>query len=430
MTRSACSADGARHVKGLATVHPVRAILLLLGIALLASARLAMAAAPALVVSADFPGGSVHVDELDQEARVIRFRPADHPGRGWRCWWYFKVTGLEPGEKVTLQVHGGGFALPDRAAVSLDNAVWEHTPPGRRGKGKVTYTVRAGAREVWFAWGPPYLPRHARDLIAYVEEACPRAKRFGLCRTREDRPTPALRMEPGAASGSKPVLLWVQARQHAWESGSSWVCDGFVRWLCSEDDRAKVLRRRCRTVVVPIMDIDNVVRGAGGKNQTPQDHNRDWSDKPHWRSVAAAQRMLRDLNASARLTVFIDLHNPGPGPKDREIFFYVCPRGDLSQDRRTLLDAFVAAAKTQMTAPLGFRGQTRESGPGYDKNWQRISKNWVADHLDGPLVAVTMEIGWNTPHSTQKNYRRVGRQLGLTIERYLRGLAGAATAVD
>ncbi len=394
---------------------------MLLGAALLLPAGTGVAAKPALVVSADFPGGSVNVDEIDQAARAVRFRPADHPGRGWRCWWYFKVTGVEPAETLSLTVSGGGFALPDRAAFSLDDATWKHTSSGRRAKGKVTYTVRAGAREVWFAWGPPYLPRHARDLIAGAAKACPHAKAFDLCRTREDRPTPALRIEPAGGEAPLPVVLWVQARQHAWEAGSSWVLDGFVRWLCSEDDRAKALRRRCRTVVVPIMDIDNVVRGAGGKNQTPQDHNRDWSDKPHWRSVAAAQRMLRDLNTSARLTVFIDLHNPGPGPKDREVFFYVCPRGGLSQDRRTLLEAFVAAAKTQMTAPLGFRGQTRESGVGYDTNWRRISKNWVAAHLDGSLVAVTIETGWNTPHSTQENYRKAGRQMGLAVERFLHG---------
>jgi len=375
-----------------------------------------------LAVESDFPGGSAHVDGIDQQQRIIRVQPADHPGKGWRCWWYFKVTGIEPGETLTLTVTGGGFALPDRAAWSLDGESWRQTAAGKRSKNRMTYTQTVDAAEAWFAWGPPYLPRHAEALLADVEKQCDAAKRFVLCRTREDRPTPALRFEP-ETSDTKPVLLWVQARQHAWESGSSWVADGFTRWLCSEDGRARAVRRRCRTVLVPIMDVDNVVRGAGGKNQHPQDHNRDWSNEPHWRSVAAAQRMLRDLSPAARLIVFIDLHNPGPGKSDQEVFFYTCPRDHLPAARQALQKALMAAAKAEMTAPLGFRGQTRESGAGYDKNWKRISKNWVAEYLDGPLVAVTMETGWQTPHSTREGYLTVGRQLGLAVERFLREAA-------
>jgi len=392
---------------------------------LAAAACAALLAAPAgtrageLAVHSDFPGGSVHVDAIDQEKRVLHVQPADHPGKGWRCWWFFKATGIEPGETLTLTVTGGGFALPRHAAWSLDGQTWRQTAPGKRSKNRMTYTQKVPAAEAWFAWGPPYLPRHAEALLAHAKKQCDGAERSLLCRTRQGRPTPALRIEPEAPHG-KPVLLWVQARQHAWEAGSSWVADGFTRWLCLEDERARALRRQCRTVIVPIMDVDNVVRGAGGKNQHPQDHNRDWSEAPHWHAVAAAQTMLRKASPSCRLTVFIDLHNPGPGKRDQEIFFYRCPRDLLSVKRQALLDTFVTSAGAEMTAPLGFRGQTRECGPAYDKKWRQIAKNWVADHLDGPLVAVTMETGWNTPHSTREGYLTVGRQLGLAVERFLR----------
>jgi hypothetical protein len=397
------------------------------------AAALAVACAAALVaprparaadlaVEAGFPGGSVHVDAIDRQARTLRVQPADHPGRGWRCWWFFKVTGIEPGETLTVEVAGGGFALPARAVWSADGRTWHPTEPGTPSKGRMTYTQRIDAAEAYFAWGPPYLPEHAEALFAWAEKACPQATRFDLCRTREDRPTPALCVEPEAAGGEPPVL-WIQARQHAWETGSSWAAEGLTRWLLSDEARARALRRDCRILIVPIMDVDNVVRGAGGKNQHPQDHNRDWSDRPHWHSVAAAQKMLGEVNARAPLIVFIDLHNPGPGPPDREVFLYTCPRDGLPADRRALLDAFIASARAEMNAPLGFRGQTRESGTGYDKNWKRISKNWVSQHLAGPVAAVTVEIGWNTPHSTCDGYLTVGRQLGLTLERFLREAA-------
>jgi hypothetical protein len=77
-----------------------------------------------------------------------------------------------------------------------------------------------------------------------------------------------------------------------------------------------------------------------------------------------------------------------------------------------------------MTGPLAFRGKTKVSGRNYDKNYGKISKNWVSRHAGEHVVAVTLETSWNTPHSTQNNYLRIGRDLGSGIERYLRELSG------
>jgi hypothetical protein len=73
-----------------------------------------------------------------------------------------------------------------------------------------------------------------------------------------------------------------------------------------------------------------------------------------------------------------------------------------------------------MTGPLKFHGKTLVSGANYDPNWRQISKNWVTAHTRDHVVAVTLETAWNTPASTQDNYRRVGRELGLALQRYLR----------
>jgi hypothetical protein len=362
----------------------------------------ALARQNGLQVLADFPGGSARVEQVDPAARLIRLQPAGQPERGWVCWWYCKLAGLEPGETYTLEVSGGSFALPDRAMVSLDDAAWRHTEPGQRGKSRVSYSLKAEARELWVAWGPPYLLRHARSAVEQAQKACPFAQPFDLCKSRDGHRVPAVRIAQPGADDAARLGVWINARQHAWESGSSWVCQGLLDWLASADARAETLRKKALLTIVPIMDADNVERGAGGKNQKPHDHNRDWSDQAVWPEV--------DL--------FIDLHNPGAG--DRQPFFFVPPQELLTAARRRNLDSFLAAARAEMTGPLKFAGLTKESGPNYDANWQRISKNWVAKNCKPHVTAVCLETAWNTPQSTQDNYRRFGRELGLAVERFLR----------
>jgi hypothetical protein len=373
-------------------------------------------AAQDLRVSSDFPGGSALVEGID--GPVIRVLPAARPDRGWVCWWYFKVEGLAPGEKLALDVGGGVWATPDRAFWSVDDREWKQTPPGERGKSRIRYTVEARAKTMWFAWGPPFVLRHAREAVEEGARASPHAKVFELARSRDGHSVPALRVSQPGAPDSERLGIWVQARQHAWESGGSWVCRGFLDWAVSDDPRAEALRKKAVISIVPVMDADNAERGAGGKEQKPQDHNRDWSAEPHWPEVRAAQAEIRKLDADGRFDFFIDLHNPAAG--DKSPFFFVPPASLLSEKGKRNLDRFLAAAREEIAGPLRYKGLTKESGPSYDKNWEKISKNWVARNTRDHVLALTLETSWNTPESTAENYRRVGRELGLSIERAFR----------
>lgn len=384
--------------------------------ACLEAARGQDATPTALKVSIDFPGGSAVVQELDQQQRRIRIVPTTHADRGWVCWWYFKLGGIRPGETITLDVGEGVWATPDQASYSLDNRTWTHTAPGKREGKRIVFSQKIDAAEAWFAWGPPFVPQDAQTLVDEAAAACSDAKAFELCRTREGRPVPALKVD--AANGQGRFGVWVQARQHAWESGASWVCRGFTEWLVSDDPRAGELRSKAEIVIVPIMDIDNAAIGAGGKAEKPQDHNRDWSEKPHHASVAAAQERIKEMNRAGKFDLFIDLHNPGPS--DTNPYYYMAPPEQLTELGKRNIEEFLAASKAEITGPLKFEGKTLISGANYDPNWKQISKNWVTENTRDHVVAVTLETAWNTPASTQEGYRRVGRELGLAVERHLR----------
>ena len=64
-----------------------------------------------------------------------------------------------------------------------------------------------------------------------------------LAKTREGRPVYGIKLGGGDEDQPAPLGVWVQARQHAWEAGGSWVSRGFVEWSASDGPAAVELRR-------------------------------------------------------------------------------------------------------------------------------------------------------------------------------------------
>ncbi len=382
-----------------------------------------------LTVSAEFPGGSAEVLAIDSAARRIELAPRCEPGRGWPCWWYARIAGASQGETVTVrvissrrphrnaEVLAGRWALPDRAVVSPDDVHWTPTPAGATNSNEVVYSLAAPADPFWIAWGPPCLPAHTETSIEAAARRCAGLERFVLAHTREGREVAAVRL--GTPMGP---AIWVQARQHAWEVGSSWVARGLLEWASSEDPAAAALRRGAELWLVPIMDVDNVVRGAGGKDAEPRDHNRDWDDAPIYPEVAAAQRRIRTLGAAGRLRLYLDLHQPG-WQTQPSYFYGPVEYPHLPAAVRADYDQFLAVAVAAATGPLRIL-------PNYDvvryvkteDERARMSRTWVQRHGGPNVVAVTLETRWNLPESTAENYRRLGADLGRAIVRFL-GLA-------
>ena len=381
-----------------------------------------------LKVHTDFEGGSAKVETIDQTARIIRIVPAGDPERGWPCWWSLRLDGADASSPITIDVGGSplparnngkdtgkplstSWAMPIRATYSTDGETWHHTGPGKRVGGRIQYQVPPTAKHV--AWGPPFTPKDTEALIMRAEQSTPAARSFELATTRGGRAVRAIRFGAGNRLG-----VWVHARQHAWESGASWVARGFAEWLSSDDTNARWLRDQAEVVIVPIMDVDNAATGNGGKEAAPRDHNRDWDDKPVHPEVAAAQKLLKEWASHGRLDLFLDLHNPGAA--DLRPFFFVGPEELLTEEGRKRRSAFLAAARQQIADPMPLEEKPRITGAGYHPLWRQISGQWVNEHGNSHTVAACLETSWNTPHSTPNGYQAVGRQLGLAVADYLR----------
>ncbi|CAN5355334.1 hypothetical protein BH23VER1_BH23VER1_16170 [soil metagenome] len=397
-----------------------------------------LAAAEPLSVTADFEGASVQVLDIDNEARSISFAPGGDPSRGWPCWWYFRVSGIDPHETITLRLRGSdaavgkpgapmqnplspAWAMPHQATFSTDGQSWQHTDKGARDGEWMVYQLAPAAASVTVSWGPPYTPTMAAESVARLGMGSPAAEAAELCRSRGGLPVPMLHVREGERPADERFGVWVQARQHAWESGSSWVAQGFMEWLVGESAEAGWLRQHAEVFVVPIMDVDNTAGGHGGKDAQPHDHNRDWSPNPNWNEVRAAQKLVAGLIADGRMDVFLDLHNPAPGDPT---FFYALDRSLLDEPMITLRDRFIDLAYARISSikpMIPMSNKPKVTGSSYHPLWRQISANWVSMHGNPHTVSLCLETIWNSPRSTTGGYRTVGSALAATVQEFLAG---------
>jgi hypothetical protein len=398
--------------------------------------RVAQAADEPLVVDAAFEGGSVRTIEIDDKARRIDFMPGGAAELGWPCWWYFRLKGITPGESISLRLRaststverpGAPSAKPlspvwaqvERATYSTDGETWRRTEKGARDGEWIVYTLKPEASSIFVAWGPPYTPSMAAKFVGKLAAAGRGAKATELCRSREGRSVPMLHVMEGELPKRNRFGVWIQARQHAWESGSSWVAQGFGEWLLSDAADAAWLRRHAEIFIVPIMDVDNVATGNGGKNALPHDHNRDWSEKPNWNEVFAAQRMIGDLAAEGRMDLFLDLHNPGPPDPT---FFFTLPDELLSTTMVESRDRFIKAACSRIAAlkpPVAVNDKPKAAGDKYTEKWREMSANWVALHGNPRTVSLCLETSWHHPSGTVDVYRAVGAEVAAAAREFL-----------
>ena len=350
----------------------------------------------ALTVESDFEGASVKVLSTDEAAQSVSFMPGGDANRGWPCWWYFRMTGLDQSKPLKLELHGSdairpqdngkptdkplepSWAMPQRATFSVDGKTWKHTGLGQKVDKAMVYEFKPESSSVIVAWGPPYPPGKSAQMVREASARASWAVERELCKSREGRSVPMLHISEGDRTSAQRFGIWVEARQHAWESGGSWVCQGFMDWIMGDDMDAQWLRQNAEIFIVPVMDIDNTATGNGGKEGLPHDHNRDWTDAPHWNEVSAAQRMISDLAKEGRMDVFLDLHNPAPG--DKEAHFFAPPDDALHGQQVKNAAAFNEIAVKEISKLIPIMAKPKISGPGYHPLWRQISGTWVAEH--------------------------------------------------
>ena len=89
-----------------------------------------------------------------------------------------------------------------------------------------------------------------------------------------------------------PYRVFVRARAHPWESGSSWVAQGLIQQLLKQDEQARKFLKVFSLSILPMANKDGVARGGTRFNLNGKDLNRNW-DAPADPAARAGERGTR-----------------------------------------------------------------------------------------------------------------------------------------
>ncbi len=259
-------------------------------------------------IDADFSGGNIIVDAVEGES--VRLRQDWSTSSQWWFYWCFRVRGAE-GRSLRFHFEDGDVLSAGGACVSGDGIEW-------RWLGRATedntfdYLFAPHEHEVFFAFCPLYTQRHLAQFL----EREPGVQCETLCRVENGYELEQLWLESKAGRYLVPFL----ARTHACETMASFVLEGIFQFWLHDPEGGAWLRSWVDFRAVPLMDKSGVENGEQGKFRIPHDHNRDWTEQPHFAATRAV--MQTALSWRGEMALFLDLHCPWiRGGRNSELFF-------------------------------------------------------------------------------------------------------------
>jgi hypothetical protein len=396
---------------------------------------------------APFEGGNIgRVVRTGANAFTLNLRSDNDDAlpRYWRNWFALKLAGVRPGEAATLTLEGAGqwsYYLP---VYSYDGTTWrqfserEVTKPSR-------YVLRMRkaftAGTVWLARWVPYT---FSTLHAFLERLArrPGVTVASLGASSDGRDVPFVTVHEGDA---RPIArVFIHARTHPGEVGSSFLVEGLLAYLTGDDPLARLMRRKLAFAVVPMLNVDGVV--VGNNRVTPGGVNLEgkWyltDDDPLRLDAERAprevqlwhDRIVALLGDGVPPSVALNLHASAGEPEDRMFFFpHFGPKARGYGDDESALYARQIAF---IDAVRDVAGKAWLNAPPKDGKRTFLAKaipeTFWWKHRGASVTALTVEAAygrsplgrWTTP----ADLRRLGEALAKAIAR-VHGLATPALA--
>lgn len=240
-----------------------------------------------------------------------------------RQWFYFEVAGAQ-GQTLTFRLTNAGQTnVPGH---------WNYARPIYSTDGGETFSLVTGAKSYTggvftfthsFTADPERIAFHYPYTVTYHQQRIPQwaahpdVTHSTIGQSVQGRDLDLLTITDADSNpeGGK-MGIWIVARQHSAEVTGSWMADGFLDFVLSDDVRAQALRDRTVINIVPMVNPDGVFAGNYRDNINGFNLNRSWNDA----TLANDPEIVHVKNAIAAwvsggndYTFFADLHSTSGG---------------------------------------------------------------------------------------------------------------------
>ncbi len=324
-----------------------------------------------------FEGAAVgRIDVLGETAfRIHVPGQQDQRGRNRQATWYYfrmdnvrgrelslTLTGFLPGEyNERPSPHMNGEPRP---VFSHDGERWQHVDDmtwDNQAK-EATFRLRAESSSLWVALVPPYPHSRLVRLLGEIEVS-PHARVETVGRSVLGRELQIVTVTDFAQPDAAKKTVWLQARDHAWETPTSFIMEGALKFIVSDEPDARTLRQTHIFVFTPMVDPDGCALGRVRFNANGWDLNRHWDEvdlrDPVWLQrlpeVWYFKKAIRDYVGSGhRISLMVNLHNT--------ISEYMSARAPTPEDLPRLQRFFaLLVANSQFDPARPFQGRPAPS---------------------------------------------------------------------
>lgn len=365
--------------------------------------------AKSIKISKEYPGGNIKI--IDIGDKIIKLEQDLSGIDGWWFYWNFCIENAE-GEELIFSFENDDVLGPWGPSISRDGYIWEWAGKDCLINRKTfKYKFSEHDSKLFFSFCIPYVVKDFETFFSkYSEEGLLECKTLTL--SEQGRKVPLVLI--GNKTARNNILL--TCRHHACEASASYLLEGLMEYLLNSSSN---LLKDFLFHIVPFVDIDGVEKGEQGKNRIPHDHNRDYTNNPHYKSTAAIMNYIKDFDLSAA----IDFHSPWKWGERNDFPFFIKTHDEENNNRIRTLGEIIRA--TNIMNP-------NKEKIVYDSSYDiEFGKDWntksdeCADYYylsQGAKLSVTFEFpyfGIDDTTFSQENMRSFGMDFGKAIEKYL-----------